>query len=449
MQLNHCGSDKSTRRGVFMQHENRKDIAQRKVRVKSNRKSVNWRAQWASKLSKLKVQQLEEESKNHLSPLISISDSYKLPAGLDFRQSQSSLEASGGDHLGGMIHSSFHKLSSKIKKAVPEKLRKKDSGEDFDVDLAVSGVQISKSSNIFKMQTSHSHLAPSQPFSDIPPTAEDYDEDYDEDGEDVFDEDDGDLDSETGGGGEGGGDDISLAQSVSISMSDGAAEPYFPPKPKTHIPILRSYRRKARLEQTINAVPKEDDVVEIGSAVIYKPKVTIVTEKAVSLRAGAELLSFSLGKTSAAGVEDSHVYIEQVVRPSFRKRGASDANQGFTGLTEDALKSHKGKPQGRNSDESDVVSVSSASGEVVSDSEMFGDGGDQKAIQGGAAIVAGNVGCEEEFKNSGVDVPEDHRNVIGEADGSPVVVQTGSGIKVLVEVSVLIDASFLFNCLDD
>ena len=38
------------------------------------------------------------------------------------------------------------------------------------------------------------------------------------------------------------------------------------------------------------------------------------------------------------------------------------------------------------------------------------------------------------FRNSGIDVPEYRRNVIGDADGSPVVVQTGTDIKVLVEV---------------
>lgn len=41
---------------------------------------------------------------------------------------------------------------------------------------------------------------------------------------------------------------------------------------------------------------------------------------------------------------------------------------------------------------------------------------------------------KDHFRNSGLDVPEYRRNVIGDADGSPVVVQTGTGIKVLVEV---------------
>ena len=76
--------------------------------------------------------------------------------------------------------------------------------------------------------------------------------------------------------------------------------------------------------------------------------------------------------------------------------------------------------------DSDAVSVSSASGETVSESEL-------------ACRIHQNASQDNElfpndFKNSGVDVPENLRNVIGVADGSPVVVQTGTGIKVLVEV---------------
>ena len=44
------------------------------------------------------------------------------------------------------------------------------------------------------------------------------------------------------------------------------------------------------------------------------------------------------------------------------------------------------------------------------------------------------VRSNDVFQNSGIDVPENRRNVIGTADGSPVVVQTGTGIKVSIEV---------------
>ncbi len=41
---------------------------------------------------------------------------------------------------------------------------------------------------------------------------------------------------------------------------------------------------------------------------------------------------------------------------------------------------------------------------------------------------------EEEYKDSGMDMPESLRNIIGTFDGAPVVVQTGSGIKIVAEI---------------
>lgn len=40
----------------------------------------------------------------------------------------------------------------------------------------------------------------------------------------------------------------------------------------------------------------------------------------------------------------------------------------------------------------------------------------------------------EEYKDSGLDMPESLRNIIGTFDGAPVVVQTGSGIKIVAEI---------------
>jgi hypothetical protein len=365
LELNHCGSAKSTRRGVFMKHEASKDIAQNKVRAKTRRKSVNWRAQWASKVSKLKVQELENESKNNLSPLITISESYKVPSlpgfGLGNNEklsSSNSLSSSPSlqdpSNLGGMIHSSFHKLSSKMKKAVPMKrhstMGSSGSAGSFDVNAAVASAQVGKTSNIFHMQSAHAAVAMGaghagrQSFSDVPVTMDDYDdedlqedeEDEDEEGEDLgFIEEEETADNAS----------TALTADTGVDQSDDA--PLSPPKPKTHIPILRSYRRKARLEQTLNAVPREDDIVEIASAVIYKPKVTIVTERAVSLRAGAELLTFSLGKTSAAGVDDVQVHIEQVVKPTFRRGAGHGSDHPAPALTAASLKQRsKGKANG-------------------------------------------------------------------------------------------------------
>lgn len=91
---------------------------------------------------------------------------------------------------------------------------------------------------------------------------------------------------------------------------------------------------------------------------------------------------------------------------------------------------------GRDSDgNSDALSMSSASGELVSDSELYSEV--KKGSESGNSPGKQNI-SREEFKNSGVDVPEHSRNVIGDADGSPVVVQTGTGIKVLVEVCIII-----------
>ncbi len=75
--------------------------------------------------------------------------------------------------------------------------------------------------------------------------------------------------------------------------------------------------------------------------------------------------------------------------------------------------------------------ISSASGESVSDSQATDDMG-----KGLDSVALDNVKfvSPEEFKDSGVDVPLDERNVIGQEDGSPVVVQTGSGIKILAQV---------------
>lgn len=59
---------------------------------------------------------------------------------------------------------------------------------------------------------------------------------------------------------------------------------------------------------------------------------------------------------------------------------------------------------------------------------------DSDQVKISAFHAAEEQSASDDFKNSGVDVPEYRRNVIGEADGSPVVVQTGTGIKVLMEV---------------
>jgi hypothetical protein len=72
--------------------------------------------------------------------------------------------------------------------------------------------------------------------------------------------------------------------------------------------------------------------------------------------------------------------------------------------------------------------MSSASGEVVENSQS------EQLSETSERERSGSSAQAEEFKNSGVDVAESQRNVIGDADGSPVVVQTGTGIKVLVEV---------------
>ena len=79
------------------------------------------------------------------------------------------------------------------------------------------------------------------------------------------------------------------------------------------VPVLRSYRRKARLEQTLRSIPKDMEVVEVLNCVIYKPKITLVTEKSMILRAGAELLTVSLGNISAAGVGTSEISIEKPI----------------------------------------------------------------------------------------------------------------------------------------
>jgi hypothetical protein len=50
----------------------------------------------------------------------------------------------------------------------------------------------------------------------------------------------------------------------------------------------------------------------------------------------------------------------------------------------------------------------------------------------------------EEYQDSGVDMPESLRNIIGTFDGAPVVVQTGSGIKIVAEVpKVNVDISMV------
>lgn len=277
----------------------------------------------------MKVQELEEQSKFHLSPLISISDSYRLPAEMVKTEKQigsatASPLLSGSDKLGGKLHSSFSKISSTMKKVVPGKHRKKPSADIDDSDS--TDVSVGKSSNIF-LPTATTQFVSRQSFSSVPVTADDFDDAFDED--DIIEEEDEDCDDDADNDGDDDGPDGSSVRKDSVSQIDLAAmennvvqhsENYNPPQPRTHIPILRSYRRKARLEQTLAAVPKDSDIVEVVSAIVYKPKVTIVTEKAVSLRAGAELLTFSLGKTSAAGVEDSQVHIEQVVAPTFRKR---------------------------------------------------------------------------------------------------------------------------------
>lgn len=419
IEFNHVGSSKTTRRGVFMRHEDAKDRSQNKVRVRARRRSINWRAQWASKLSEKKVKALDEESKFHLSPLISISDSYTLPTEthLDDITMRESFSLMDGDHIRGKLSSSFSKLSSKMKSVVPMMPRKKVIDEAVP-NLAATSHSAVKSSNIFIVPTKHANNVAKQIFTDVPVTAADFDDDEDDNLEEEVDEE-RELENESA--------DESQSQGAVESTSDIATnavdvntenqpEVYSPSKPRTSIPVLRSYRRKARLEQTLGAVPKEDEVVEVASAIVYKPKVTIVTEKAVSLRAGAELLTFSLGKTSAAGVGDSEVHIESIVTPTFREREQS-ATAPTVMLTAASLKI---KRDMKNEENYDAVSVSNAS---VSDSERVTDASwteDKTAI--------------DEYKNSGLDVPEYRRNVIGEADGSPVVVQTGTGIKVLVEV---------------
>ena len=61
-----------------------------------------------------------------------------------------------------------------------------------------------------------------------------------------------------------------------------------------------------------------------------------MTEKAVSLRAGAELFSFSLGQTSAAGVGNSDVSIERIVDaqpivtlPKLQKKGTNQIQKQY------------------------------------------------------------------------------------------------------------------------
>lgn len=95
-----------------------------------------------------------------------------------------------------------------------------------------------------------------------------------------------------------------------------AASEVSPTKKGNKLPVLRSYIRRRRLEHTLKQTPKDLEVVEVASVVVSRPKITMVTEKAVSLRAGAELFTFSLGKSSTAGVDSDkkQVNIEGVVQ---------------------------------------------------------------------------------------------------------------------------------------
>lgn len=231
--------------------------------------------------------------------------------------SEDAYSTTEGGKIRGKFSASLSKLSSKVKQAVPGKYKKAEAhGDDISVPPMTKGISNefpSALSDMLRMS-----------FTEAPVTADDFDELCEE--EDIEEED------QVAGEDENNSDvsrTRALTEGLQINIADidnntdKHSESYVPPKPRTHIPVLRSYRRKARLEQTLGAVPKENDIVEVASAIVYKPKVTIVTEKAMSLKAGAELLTFSLGKTSAAGVEDSEVRIEQVVLPTFRKRDTS------------------------------------------------------------------------------------------------------------------------------
>lgn len=102
---------------------------------------------------------------------------------------------------------------------------------------------------------------------------------------------------------------------------------------KSKPPVLRSYIRRRRLEHTLKQAPKDMDVAEVLSIVVTRPKITMVTEKAMALRAGAELFTFSLGKSSVAGVDGSkkQVNIEDVVYETHvksRRKGTRVVKQG-------------------------------------------------------------------------------------------------------------------------
>ena len=335
-----------------MKHEDKKDIAQHRVRARVRRKSVNWRAQWASQLSKLKVKEQEDEGKKNLSPLISISDSYRLSSAelvvgeQDQSPSSPLVEEKG---VGSRLHSKISKISSKITKVVPKKHRRwsTHSAAEFDIDAATASLSPAKSKNIFHVSAAHSHLPEVQAGVASPSGTANggkfdlCEEDFEDDAE-LNDKEDSDGENEESITHTDEYSNRSNVEAVAETelIQKGTREK--PPNRKLNVPILRSYRRRAWLEQAIAAVPKDNEVVEVGSAIIYKPKVTIVTENAMSLNAGAELLTLSLGKTSDAGVDDSEVHIEELVKPTNRKIDAATTIATASLTTEELGKRSRG-----------------------------------------------------------------------------------------------------------